>query len=64
MKTKMCTCGCHEFYGIHRGVFSFPLMTVEEEVEDLEKMKETMEERLEIVNKRLEILQKQSHETR
>ena len=38
-----------------RGYFP-PMISIEEEVKVLEKMKETLEKRLEIVNKRLEVL--------
>jgi len=53
--------GHHGGFGGHHGHhmgYSFPLMSIEEEVKVLENMKTTLVERLEIVNKRLEILKR------
>lgn len=64
----MCRCGCHtKFHGgyhercghhkPHRG-FDFPLISIEEEVQNLEEVKAILEKRLENVNKRLEVLKR------
>jgi len=62
-----CCCGGEAHEGHHGGFdghyghymgYGFPLMSIEEEVKVLEKMKTTLVERLEIVNKRLEILKR------
>ena len=58
-----CGCRCHtDFHGDHhmghyRG-FGYPLMSIEDEVKNLEEIKETLGNRLEIVNKRLELLKR------
>ena len=55
----MCRCGCHEqFHGGHHMGHGFPLMSIEEEVEALEKTKGTLQENLTNVNKRLEALKR------
>jgi len=55
----MCRCGCHEeFHGGHHRGYGFPLMSIEEEVKELDEVKETLEERLANVNKRLEVLKR------
>jgi len=47
---------CHH-EGYHRQFMDFPpLMSVEEEVKELEELKETLEDRLNRVNKRLQTL--------
>ncbi len=55
----MCRCGCHEeLHGGHHRGHGFPLMSIEEEVKELEEAKEILEERLANVNKRLELLKR------
>lgn len=55
----MCRCDCHEeFHGGHHTGYGFPLMSVDEEVKELEGAKESLEERLANVNKRLELLKR------
>jgi len=57
----MCGCGCHgQSHGCRQREFSLPLMTVEDEIKELEEMKETLEKRLETLNKRLEVLKRYS----
>jgi len=49
---------CHH-EGHHRQFMDFPLlMSVEEEVKELEELKEALEDRLNRVNKRLEALKR------
>ena len=55
-------CGCHEeFHGGHHEHhmgWGFPLMSIEEEVKNLEEMKGALAKRLEIVNQRIEVLKR------
>lgn len=53
-----CREGAHEGHHWHHMGFGFPLMSIEDEVKVLEKMKTVFEKRLEIVNKRLEVLKR------
>jgi len=50
-------CGCEVHHRHHMG-FGFPLISIEDEIKALERIKAVLEKRLEIVNKRLELLKR------